>query len=100
MSPTATSTCAPPVPRSGRRPTAMSTASSAPSGPAGELPPRRARLARKLGPGRTIVTVLCDPGSRYQSRLYNPEFLRSKGLSPPDWLVQPQRLEPDFVEIT
>jgi cysteine synthase A len=58
------------------------------------------RLARKLGPGRTIVTVLCDPGSRYQSRLYNPEFLRSKGLSPPEWLVQPQRLEPDFVETT
>jgi cysteine synthase A len=58
------------------------------------------RLARKLGPGKTIVTILCDPGSRYQSRLYNPEFLRSKGLSPPEWLVQPQRLEPDFVETT
>ena len=58
------------------------------------------RLARKIGPGKTIVTVLCDPGSRYQSRLYNPEFLRSKGLSPPEWLVQPQRLEPDFVETT
>ena len=58
------------------------------------------RLARKLGTGKTIVTILCDPGSRYQSRLYNPEFLRSKGLSPPEWLVQPQRLEPDFVETT
>ena len=58
------------------------------------------RLARKLGAGKTIVTILCDPGSRYQSRLYNPEFLRSKGLSPPEWLVQPQRLEPDFVETT
>jgi cysteine synthase A len=54
------------------------------------------RLARKLGPGKTIVTILCDPGSRYQSRLYNPEFLRSKGLTPPEWLVQPQRIEPDF----
>ena len=58
------------------------------------------RLARKLGPGKTIVTMLCDPGSRYQSRLYNPEFLRSKGLTPPEWLVQPQRLEPDLVETT
>jgi cysteine synthase len=58
------------------------------------------RLAHKLGTGKTIVTILCDPGSRYQSRLYNPEFLRSKGLSPPEWLVKPQRLEPDFVETT
>ena len=57
------------------------------------------RLARKLGPGKTIVTILCDPGSRYQSRLYNPDFLRSKGLTPPEWLVQPQTIEPDFVEV-
>ncbi|MEO8455816.1 MAG: cysteine synthase A [Sphingomicrobium sp.] len=58
------------------------------------------RLARKLGPGKTIVTILCDPGSRYQSRLYNPEFLRSKGLAPPQWLVERQSLEPDFVATT
>jgi cysteine synthase A len=57
------------------------------------------RLARKLGPGKTIVTMLCDPGSRYQSRLYNPDFLRSKGLTPPDWLEQPQSIEPDFVPV-
>src|SRR5437763_3349412 len=57
------------------------------------------RLARKLGPGRTIVTVLCDPGSRYQSRLYNPEFLHSKGLRAPDWLEQPQSIEAPFVEV-
>ena len=57
------------------------------------------RLARKLGPGKTIVTMLCDPGSRYQSRLYNPEFLRSKGLTPPDWLDRPQSIEPDFVPV-
>ena len=56
------------------------------------------RLARKLGPGKVIVTMLCDPGSRYQSRLYNPDFLRSKGLAPPDWLEQPQSVEPDFVD--
>ncbi len=40
-------------------------------------------LAKKLGPGHTIVTVLCDSGSRYQSRLYNPDWLASKGLSLP-----------------
>ena len=57
------------------------------------------RLARKLGPGKTIVTILCDPGSRYQSRLYNPEFLRSKGLSPPEWLEQPQSIEPAFEDV-
>ena len=45
------------------------------------------RLAEALGPGKTIVTVLCDSGSRYQSKLYNPEFLASKGLPLPPWLV-------------
>jgi cysteine synthase A len=45
------------------------------------------RLARQLGPGKTIVTILCDWGSRYQSKLYNPEFMRSKGLPPPPWLA-------------
>jgi cysteine synthase A len=44
------------------------------------------RLARKLGPGHTIVTVLCDSGNRYASRLFNPTFLRSKGLPVPHWL--------------
>ena len=44
------------------------------------------RLARELGPGHTIVTVLCDQGTRYQSKLYNPEFLRSKDLPVPAWL--------------
>ena len=57
------------------------------------------RLARKLGPGKTIVTVLCDPGSRYQSRLYNAEFLRSKGFQPPEWLVHPDLIAPDFEEV-
>ena len=46
------------------------------------------RLAKELGPGRTIVTLLCDSGLRYQSRLFNPTFLRSKGLPVPDWLEQ------------
>jgi cysteine synthase A len=44
------------------------------------------RLARDLGPGHTIVTILCDYGTRYQSRLFNPEFLRSKSLPVPSWL--------------
>lgn len=44
------------------------------------------RMARDMGPGHTIVTVLCDGGQRYFSRLYNPEFLRSKGLPTPPWL--------------
>lgn len=47
------------------------------------------QLARDLGPGHTIVTVLCDYGTRYQSRLFNPEFLRGKGLPEPAWLAQP-----------
>lgn len=45
------------------------------------------RLAREMGPGHTIVTVLCDGGSRYQSKLYNPEFLTAKGFTPPPWLA-------------
>ena len=44
------------------------------------------RLARELGPGKTIVTVLCDPGQRYAGKIYNPNYLRSKGLAAPDWL--------------
>lgn len=46
------------------------------------------RMARDLGPGHTIVTLLCDHGSRYQSKLYNPVFLREKGLPIPSWLDQ------------
>jgi cysteine synthase A len=45
------------------------------------------RLARDLGPGKTIVTVLADSGARYHSKLFNPEFLRQKGLPPPPWLT-------------
>jgi cysteine synthase A len=44
------------------------------------------RLAKELGPGHTIVTVLADYGTRYQSKLFNPEFLRSKDLPVPPWL--------------
>jgi cysteine synthase A len=44
------------------------------------------RLAERMGPGHTIVTVLCDSGTRYQSKMFNPDFLREKGLPTPDWL--------------
>jgi cysteine synthase A len=44
------------------------------------------RLARDLGPGHTIVTILCDQGARYQSKIFNPQFLRERGLPPPPWL--------------
>jgi cysteine synthase A len=44
------------------------------------------RLARELGPGKTIVTLLCDSGTRYQSKMFNPEFLRSKDLPVPPWM--------------
>jgi cysteine synthase len=46
------------------------------------------RMAREMGPGHTIVTVLCDYGNRYQSKLFNPEFLKGKGLPAPRWLTQ------------
>ncbi len=45
------------------------------------------RMAKDMGPGHTIVTVLCDYGNRYQSKLFNPAFLREKGLPAPGWLV-------------
>ena len=45
------------------------------------------QVARQIGPGHTIVTILCDGGARYQSKLFNPEFLRGKGLPVPAWLT-------------
>jgi cysteine synthase len=53
------------------------------------------RMARDLGPGHRIVTVLCDNGSRYQSRLFNPAFLHAKGLPVPDWLERRRDDIPD-----
>ncbi|MFN4157556.1 MAG: cysteine synthase A [Gemmobacter sp.] len=52
------------------------------------------RMAREMGPGHTIVTILCDYGSRYQSKLYNPAFLKEKGLPVPDWLDRAPRAIP------
>ena len=45
------------------------------------------RLAKELGPGKTIVTILCDGGQRYQSKLFNPAFLREKKLPVPRWMA-------------
>ena len=57
------------------------------------------RMARDLGPGHTIVTVLCDYGNRYQSKLFNPEFLKAKDLPTPDWLDrEPAFMPPVFMD--
>jgi cysteine synthase len=53
------------------------------------------RMARALGPGHVIVTVLCDSGTRYASRLFNPEFLHAKGLPVPPWLEGPRPALPE-----
>jgi cysteine synthase A len=55
------------------------------------------RLAKDMGPGHTIVTVLCDYGTRYQSKLFNPEFLRAKKLPVPDWLERKTNVKVPFV---
>jgi cysteine synthase len=55
------------------------------------------RLAKQLGPGHTIVTVLCDYGTRYQSKLFNPDFLRSKNLPVPGWLTKEVTIDPGLV---
>lgn len=57
------------------------------------------KMAKELGPGHKIVTILCDPGARYQSKLYNTEFLREKGLPVPGWLMHDvaKLMKPMFV---
>ena len=54
------------------------------------------RLARELGPGHTIVTILCDYGHRYQSKIYNPAFLREKGLPVPEWMERTTAIDVPF----
>jgi cysteine synthase A len=54
------------------------------------------RLAKDLGPGHTIVTVLCDYGNRYQSKLFNPDFLASKGLPIPAWIATKSTITPPY----
>jgi cysteine synthase len=57
------------------------------------------RLAKQLGPGKTIVTVLCDYGNRYQSKLFNPEFMRSKKLPVPEWLEKRTKIDVPFEKV-
>jgi cysteine synthase A len=57
------------------------------------------RLAKQLGPGKTIVTILCDSGNRYQSKLFNPEFMRSKNLPVPEWLEKKSKIEVPFEKV-
>ena len=57
------------------------------------------RLARELGPGHTIVTILCDYGTRYQSKLFNPEFLREKKLPVPGWMEQRSTISVPFEKV-
>jgi cysteine synthase len=54
-------------------------------------------LAKQLGPGKTIVTILCDSGNRYQSKLFNPQFMRGKNLPVPAWLEKRSDIKPPFV---
>jgi cysteine synthase A len=54
------------------------------------------RMARDLGPGHRIVTILCDYGTRYQSKLFNPDFLRSKGLEVPEWMETSRDIQTVF----
>ena len=56
------------------------------------------RMARDMGPGHVIVTILCDYGTRYQSKLFNPDFLRSKALPVPDWLDRAPRALPSVFD--
>ncbi len=58
------------------------------------------RLAQDLGPGHTIVTILCDHGSRYQSKLWNPVFLREKGLPVPAWLERVTEISVPFEAVS
>jgi cysteine synthase A len=57
------------------------------------------RLAKQLGPGKTIVTILADSGNRYQSKLFNPEFMRSKNLPVPAWLEKRTKIEVPFEKV-
>jgi cysteine synthase A len=56
------------------------------------------RMAKEMGPGNTIVTILCDYGMRYQSKLWNPEFLMEKGLPVPEWMTSSKRKLPEVFE--
>jgi cysteine synthase A len=56
-------------------------------------------MAKQMGPGHTIVTILCDYGTRYASKLFNPAFLREKGLPVPYWLEEQEPLPAVFEDV-
>jgi cysteine synthase A len=57
------------------------------------------RMAKEMGPGHTIVTVLCDYGTRYQSKLFNPNFMRSKNLPVPEWLEKTSKIRVPYEKV-
>ena len=57
------------------------------------------RMAKEMGPGHTIVTVLCDYGTRYQSKLFNPDFMRSKKLPVPEWLEKTTKISVPYEKV-
>ena len=57
------------------------------------------RLAKELGPGHTIVTMLCDYGTRYQSKMFNPDFLRGKELPVPAWMERTPDIDVPFEDV-
>ena len=57
------------------------------------------RLAKEMGPGHVIVTILADYGTRYQSKLFNPQFLREKRLPVPDWLERQSSLQVPYERV-
>jgi cysteine synthase A len=57
------------------------------------------RLAKQMGPGHTIVTILADSGNRYQSKLFNPDFMRSKKLPVPEWLEKRSKIDVPFEKV-
>ena len=57
------------------------------------------RLAKEMGPGHTIVTILCDYGNRYQSKMFNPALLKEKGLPIPEWVGKTPNFEVPFEKV-
>ena len=56
-------------------------------------------MAKEMGPGHTVVTVLCDYGTRYQSKLFNPDFMRSKNLPVPEWLERKANISVPYEKV-
>jgi cysteine synthase A len=63
------------------------------------MSPGRSAWQSSSGPGKTIVTILADFGNRYQSKLFNPEFMRSKKPPVPEWLERRTKIDVPFVKV-